>query len=80
MPRASWRGYLRLSLVSCPVYLLPAMVRTNPSVFTKFGGRPQRSKRPLCRNRTEDKTPATDPRRGYLRLRRGSGGTSRACN
>src|SRR5215470_14162143 len=30
MPRASWRGYLRLSLVSCPVYLLPATVRTKP--------------------------------------------------
>jgi hypothetical protein len=24
MPRASWRGFLRLSLVSCPVYLSPA--------------------------------------------------------
>ena len=22
MPRASWRGFLRLSLVSCPVYLV----------------------------------------------------------
>ena len=21
MPRASWRGFLRLSLVSCPIYL-----------------------------------------------------------
>src|SRR5258708_38415318 len=24
MPRASWNGFLRLSLVSCPVYLSPA--------------------------------------------------------
>jgi hypothetical protein len=24
MPRASWKGFLRLSLVSCPVYLSPA--------------------------------------------------------
>src|SRR5262249_38903346 len=24
MPRASWTGFLRLSLVSCPVYLSPA--------------------------------------------------------
>ena len=24
MPRASWSGFLRLSLVSCPVYLSPA--------------------------------------------------------
>jgi hypothetical protein len=30
MPRASWRGHLRLSLVSCPIYLSPAMARTKP--------------------------------------------------
>jgi hypothetical protein len=30
MPQASWRGYLRLSLVSCPIYLSPAMARTKP--------------------------------------------------
>ena len=30
MPRASWRGFLRLSLVSCPVYLSPATTRTIP--------------------------------------------------
>src|SRR5215213_2943432 len=28
MPRASWKGFLRLSLVSCPVYLAPATTRT----------------------------------------------------
>ena len=30
MPRASWRGFLRLSLVSCPVYLSPATSRAKP--------------------------------------------------
>ena len=30
MPRASWRGHLRLSLVSCPVYLSPATARIKP--------------------------------------------------
>ena len=30
MPRASWRGFLRLSLVSCPVYLSPATTGTKP--------------------------------------------------
>ena len=30
MPRASWRGFLRLSLVSCPIYLSPATARTKP--------------------------------------------------
>src|SRR5205814_5201992 len=28
MPRASWKGFLRLSLVSCPIYLSPAARRT----------------------------------------------------
>jgi DNA end-binding protein Ku len=28
MPRASWKGFLRLLLVSCPVYLSPATTRT----------------------------------------------------
>jgi DNA end-binding protein Ku len=28
MPRASWRGHLRLALVSCPIYLSPATART----------------------------------------------------
>jgi non-homologous end joining protein Ku len=30
MLRASWRGFLRLSLVSCPIYLSPATTRTKP--------------------------------------------------
>jgi hypothetical protein len=30
MPRASWRGFLRLSLVTCPVYLSPTTTRTKP--------------------------------------------------
>src|SRR5438477_4881378 len=30
MPRASWRGFLRLSLVSCPIYLSPAATRIKP--------------------------------------------------
>src|SRR4051794_11964072 len=27
MPRASWKGFLRLSLVSCPIYLTPATTK-----------------------------------------------------
>ena len=30
MPRASWSGFLRLSLVSCPIYLSPATTRAKP--------------------------------------------------
>jgi non-homologous end joining protein Ku len=28
MPRATWKGFLRLSLVSCPIYLMPAATKT----------------------------------------------------
>jgi DNA end-binding protein Ku len=46
MPRASWRGYLRLSLVSWPIYLSPATARTKPirlhqvwrGASTEYGG------------------------------------------
>ena len=27
MPRATWKGFLRLSLVSCPIYLIPAATK-----------------------------------------------------
>src|SRR3984893_7141410 len=33
MPRASWRGFLRLSLVSCPIYLSPATTRAKSIRF-----------------------------------------------
>src|ERR1700747_1291680 len=39
MPRASWRGFLRLSLVSCPIYLSPAATRTKP-IRLHQGGQP----------------------------------------
>jgi hypothetical protein len=28
MPRATWKGFLRLSLVTCPVYFVPAATKT----------------------------------------------------
>ena len=33
MPRASWRGFLRFSLVSCPIYLSPATTLTGALFF-----------------------------------------------
>jgi DNA end-binding protein Ku len=32
-PRANWKGYLRLSLVSCPVALYPASSLNEKSEF-----------------------------------------------
>jgi DNA end-binding protein Ku len=43
MPRASWKGFLRLSLVSCPIYLSPATTRAKSirlhQVWQPTGGR-----------------------------------------
>jgi DNA end-binding protein Ku len=36
MPRASWNGFLRLSLVSCPVYLSPATTETKRIRFNQL--------------------------------------------
>ena len=35
-PRASWKGYLRLSLVSCPVRLYPATSSTDRIAFNQL--------------------------------------------
>src|ERR1700737_2854435 len=36
MPRASWNGFLRLSLVSCPVYLSPATTEAKRVRFNQL--------------------------------------------
>jgi len=34
MPRASWSGFLRLSLGTCPVYLAPATTESKETAFS----------------------------------------------
>jgi DNA end-binding protein Ku len=36
MPRASWNGFLRLSLVTCPVYLAPATTESKRIRFNQL--------------------------------------------
>jgi DNA end-binding protein Ku len=36
MPRASWNGFLRLSLVTCPVYLTPATTESKRIRFNQL--------------------------------------------
>ena len=55
MPRASWRGVLRLFLVSCPVYLSPATSRTKAIRLRQVW-------RPEPRDQ-EDQSPEPAPRR-----------------
>ena len=38
MPRASWNGFLRLSLVSCPVALVPATTEAKRVRFNQLNG------------------------------------------
>src|SRR6201985_3542438 len=39
MPRAYWKGYLRLSLVTCPIELFPATTQAEKTLFHKFNPR-----------------------------------------
>ena len=39
MPRATWSGFLKLSLVSCPVYLSPATTEANRIRLNQLNGK-----------------------------------------
>src|SRR5215831_18225243 len=54
MPRASWSGFLRLSLVSCPIYLLPATTRTK-SIRLHQVWRPAAANEPDADDRDRDR-------------------------
>jgi len=62
MPRASWKGFLRLSLVSCPVYLSPATSRTKAIRLNQVWVPRPRPTEPV--EAEEDEEP-TGPRRGH---------------
>src|SRR5215468_45421 len=84
MPRASWRGFLRLSLVSCPVYLSPVTTRAKPirlhqvwqpaPVDVDQDESPDRragqqgSASSSARTPTEDGSPDEDPRPAATRI------------
>jgi len=56
MPRASWKGFLRLSLVSCPVYLSPATTRTK-SICLHQVWQPKAGRRGPVYEEAEDERP-----------------------
>ena len=64
MPRASWKGHLRLSLVSCPIYLSPATARTKPIRFHQVWQAPSAGKEgePSIQHRGRDVTDLRAPR------------------
>lgn len=64
MPRPSWKGVLRLSLVSCPVYLMPATTRTKAirlnQVWVSRAPPPSENEDDI-----EEEPQVTAPRRGF---------------
>jgi DNA end-binding protein Ku len=66
MPRAYWKGYLRLSLVTCPIELFPATSQSEKTHFhlinTKTG---HRLRQQMVDEETGDVVDAQDKGRGY---------------
>lgn len=61
MPRASWKGFLRLSLVSCPIYLSPAATRTK-SIRLRQVWQPKPERGTPIADEEEEEQPVPPPR------------------
>jgi DNA end-binding protein Ku len=48
-PRANWKGYLRLSLVSCPIALHPASSLSEKVSFNRINGKTGNRLKAECR-------------------------------
>jgi DNA end-binding protein Ku len=65
-PRANWKGYLRLSLVSCPVALYPASSLSEKVSFNRINRKTgNRLKQQNVDSETGDVVPREDTARGY---------------
>src|SRR5437868_14820709 len=64
MPRASWKGFLRLSLVSCPVYLSPATSRTKSIRLNQVWVPQTRPAGPVEREENQEDVAPISPGRG----------------
>jgi DNA end-binding protein Ku len=65
-PRANWKGYLKLSLVSCPIALYPASSSTERVSFRQINKKTgNRLKQQLVDSETGDVVEAEDKGRGY---------------
>ena len=66
MPRASWNGFLRLSLVSCPVSLVPATTEAKRVRFNQLNGKTgNRVQQQLIDAKTGDVVDRDDIVKGY---------------
>ena len=65
-PRANWKGYLRLSLVSCPIALFPASSLSEKVSFNRINRKTgNRLKQQNVNSETGDVVPREDTARGY---------------
>src|SRR5581483_3163906 len=65
-PRANWKGYLRLSLVSCPIALYPASSSTEKVSFNRINKKTgNRLTQQLTDSETGDVVEREDIGRGY---------------
>ena len=65
-PRANWKGYLRLSLVSCPIALYPASSLSEKVSFNRISRKTgNRLKQQNIDSETGDVVPPEDTARGY---------------
>ena len=65
-PRANWKGYLRLSLVSCPIALYPASSLTEKASFNRLNRKTgNRLKQQNVDSETGEVVPREDTARGY---------------
>ena len=66
MPRASWNGFLRLSLVSCPVSLVPATTEAKRVRFNQLNGQTgNRVQQQLIDSKTGEVVDRDDIVKGY---------------
>jgi DNA end-binding protein Ku len=66
MPRAYWKGYLRLSLVTCPIELFPATSQSEKTHFHLINKRTgHRLRQQMVDEETGDVIDAQDKGRGY---------------
>ena len=65
MPRASWKGFLRLSLVSCPIYLSPATTRTK-SIRLHQVWQPKAARSVPIEDEEEQVQPSLPARRAFV--------------
>jgi DNA end-binding protein Ku len=65
-PRANWKGYLKLSLVSCPIALYPASSSAERVSFRQINKKTgNRLRQQLVDDETREPVPAEDKGRGY---------------